>query len=229
VAFVMTQRRVSRPLLPLRVVLDRRRAACYLAVLGLAIGMFAALFFLTFYLQNVLGYSPIRAGLAFLPLTVGLVGGVRVVGRLLLRAPVRALLASGLLILAAGLALLGRLPAGGGYARHVLPVFLLIGFGTGWVLITANSTATLDAGPDTAVAGAMVMTSQQIGASLGTALLATVAGTGAARYLHTHPAAAGPAAVHGFAVASSLAALFLGFAAVLVYLVAGARKPIASA
>ena len=234
VAFVVTQRLVSRPLLPLRVVLNRRRAACYLAVLGLAIGMFAALFFLTFYLQNVLGYSPIRAGLAFLPLTVGLVGGVRLTGRLLLRVPVRALLASGLLILAAGLVLLGRLPIGGGYAAHVLPVFLLVGLGTGGVLITANSTATLDAGPDTAVAGAMVMTSQQIGASLGTALLATVAGTVTARYLHAHatatgPAATGAAAVHGFAVASSLAALFLVAAALVVYLVAGPRKPTASA
>jgi predicted MFS family arabinose efflux permease len=233
VAFVLTQRRVRRPLLPLRVVLHRRRAACYLAVLGLAIGMFAALFFLTFHLQNVLGYGPVRAGIAFLPLTVGLVGGVRVAGRLLPRVPVRALLAAGLLVLAAGLALLGRLPVAGGYPLHVLPVFLLVGLGTGGVLITANSTATLGAGPDTAVAGAMVMTSQQVGASLGTALLATVAGTATAHYLHAHPAAgtagAGPAAVHGFAVASSLAALFLGVAALAVYLVAGPRKPIASA
>jgi MFS family permease len=152
-----------------------------------------------------------------------------VAGRLLPRVPVRALLAAGLLVLAAGLALLGRLPVAGGYPLHVLPVFLLVGLGTGGVLITANSTATLGAGPDTAVAGAMVMTSQQVGASLGTALLATVAGTVTAHYLHAHPAAAGPAAVHGFAVASSLAALFLGVAALAVYLVAGPRKPIASA
>ena len=68
-------------------------------------------------------------------------------------------------------------------------VFVLVGLGTGWVLITANSTATLNAGRDSATAGALVMTSQQIGASLGTALLSTVAGTAAAAYHRTHPAA----------------------------------------
>jgi EmrB/QacA subfamily drug resistance transporter len=228
-AFAVTQGRVSRPLLPPRVVLDRRRAGCYLAVFALAIGLFAALFFLTFHLQNVLGYSPIRAGLAFLPLTAGLIAGVRIAGRLLPRVPVHALLASGLLILAAGLGLLSRLSTGGGYLAHVLPVFLLVGLGAGWVLITANSTATLGAGPDTAVAGAMVMTSQQIGASLGTALLATIAGTATAHYLHTHPAATGAAAVHGFADASLAGAAFLCVAAVAVYLLAAPRKPTASA
>jgi EmrB/QacA subfamily drug resistance transporter len=91
-AFVGVQARVRDPLLPLRVVLNRRRGGSYLAVLSLAVGMFAALFFLTFYLQNVLGYSPVKAGLAFLPLTAGLMIGVRAVSRLLARAPVRALL-----------------------------------------------------------------------------------------------------------------------------------------
>ena len=74
-AFALVQSRVAGPLLPPRVVLDRRRGGSYLAVLSLAVGMFAALFFLTFYLQDVLGYSPIRAGLAFLPVTAGLMVG----------------------------------------------------------------------------------------------------------------------------------------------------------
>ncbi|MEV5752255.1 hypothetical protein AB0L00_30925 [Actinoallomurus sp. NPDC052308] len=85
-AFIVVQKRVAGPLLPLRVVLDRRRSGSYLAVLSLAVGMFAALFFLTFYLQNVLGYSPVRAGIAFLPLTLGLMAGVRIVSPLLMRA-----------------------------------------------------------------------------------------------------------------------------------------------
>ncbi|MGI5326549.1 MFS transporter [Actinomadura nitritigenes] len=220
-AFVWAQTRVSSPLLPLRVVLDRRRGGSYLAVLGLSVGMFAALFFLTFYLQNVLGYPPVRAGLAFLPLTAGLMIGVRCVSPLLVRAPVRALLAPGLLVIAAGLALLGTVRVDGGYWTHVLPVFLLVGLGTGWVLVTANSTATLGAGPDTAVAGATVMTSQQIGASLGTALLSTVAGTAAAHYLRAHPGAAARAAVHGFDVASLGAAGALCAVAAVVLLVTG--------
>jgi EmrB/QacA subfamily drug resistance transporter len=219
-AFVWSQSRVAAPLLPLRVVLSRRRSACYFAVLSLAVGMFAALFFLTFYLQKVLGYSPIRAGLAFLPLTAGLMLGVRAVSPLLARTPVRWLLSPGLLTIAAGLALLGLVRVESGYWLQVFPVFLLVGLGTGWVLVTANSTATLDAGADTAVAGAMVMTSQQIGASLGTALLSTIAGTAAAGYLRVHHGSGPAAAVHGFTLASFGAATFLCFAGVLVFLLA---------
>ncbi|MFD3400316.1 MFS transporter [Kribbella sp. NPDC058693] len=214
-AFLAVQTRSKYPLLPLRVLADRRRGASYLAVFSLAIGMFAALFFLTFYLQNIQHYSPLKAGLAFLPLTVGLMVGVRAVSRLLAKAPVRSLICPGLLTIAMGLALLGLLRADSSYWLHVMPVFLLVGLGTGWVLITANSTATLGAGPDTAVAGAMVMTSQQIGASLGTALLSTVAGTVAA---HSD-------AVHGFNVASLGAAGFLCVAAVAVYWVLSERSP----
>ncbi|WP_242613993.1 MFS transporter [Actinomadura roseirufa] len=223
VAFAWAQTRAEAPLLPPRVVLDRRRGGSYLAVLSLAAGMFSALFFLTFYLQNVLGYSPVRAGLAFLPLTAGLMAGVRAVSRLLARAPVWALLCPGLLTIAAGLALLGLVEPGSGYWLGVLPVFLLVGLGTGWVLVTANSTATLGAGADSAVAGAMVMTSQQVGASLGTALLSTIAGTAAARYHGRTPA---EATVHGLNVASLGAAGFLCLAALVVFLIArpsGAR------
>jgi EmrB/QacA subfamily drug resistance transporter len=220
-AFVWAQHRTARPLLPLRVMLNRRRAGSYLAVLSLAVGMFAALFFLTFYLQNVVGYTPVRTGLAFLPLTIGLIAGVRIVSKLLIRLPVRALLAPGLLILAGGLAVLSVLRVDSGYWPHVLPVFFLIGFGTGLVLVTANSTATLNAGPDTAVAGAMVMTSQQMGASIGTALLATVAGTATADYLHTHPGSTAEATVHGFSVASLGASAFLCVAGLAVVLVTG--------
>jgi EmrB/QacA subfamily drug resistance transporter len=225
VLFVWSAGRVAAPLLPLRVVLNRRRAACYLAVFALAAGMFGALFFLTFYLQNVLGYSPVKAGLAFLPLTVGLMVGVRIVGATIARTAVRRLLSPGLLIVAIGMVLLGLLRVGSSYFPHVLAVFLLVGLGTGLMLVTANSTATLDAGPDAAVAGAMVMTSQQIGASLGTALLSTIAGTATSGYLLTHPGSNGPATVHGFTVASFGAAGFLCLAAIVVFTLAGPRRP----
>lgn len=221
--FVWTQSRVAAPLLPLRVVLNRRRAAAYLAVFTLAAGMFAALFFLTFYLQNVLGYSPIRAGLAYLPLTAGLMIGVRVVSPLIARTPVRWLLSPGILTIALGLVLLGLLRVDSNYFLQVLPVFLLVGLGTGVSLVTANSTATLNAGADTAVAGAMVMTSQQLGASLGTALLSTIAGTTTANYLATHPGSGSLAIIHGFTTASFGAAGFLCAAAIAVFLLAGRR------
>ena len=214
-AFLAVQARATSPLLPLRVLKDRKRGGSYLAVFSLAIGMFAALFFLTFYLQTVRHYSPLRAGLSFLPLTVGLMVGVRVVSRLLGRVSVRALICPGMLAIAAGLALLGLLRADSSYWLQVVPVFLLVGLGSGWVLVTANSTATLGAGADSAVAGAMVMTSQQVGASLGTALLSTVAGTVAS---HSD-------AVHGFNVAGVGAAGFLCVAAVAVYWVLSERSP----
>lgn len=221
--FLAAQRRTATPLLPWRVLRNRRRAGSYLAVLSLAVGMFAVLFFLTFYLQDVLRYSPVKAGMGFLPITAGLMIGVRVVSRLLNRAPVRGLLGAGLLAMAAGVGLLGLLRADSGYWTHVMPVFLLVGLGAGWVLVTANSTATLGAGPDTATAGALVMTSQQIGASLGTALLSTVAGTAAAAYGRTHAGVtATVATVHGLNVASVGAAVGLVVAAAVVVVAAGA-------
>ncbi|GAA2056549.1 MFS transporter [Catenulispora yoronensis] len=220
--FLLVQRRVAAPLLPLRILRDRRRAASYVSVLSLAVGMFATLFFLTFYLQDVLRYSPVKAGMAFLPLTAGLMAGVRTVSKLLARTPVRVLLGPGLLTLAVGVGLLGLLHVDSGYWTRVFPVFLLVGLGTGWVLITANSTATLNAGADSATAGALVMTSQQIGASLGTALLSTVAGTAAASYHRSHHAAtAAMATVHGLNVASIGAAGGLVVAALGVMVLAG--------
>jgi EmrB/QacA subfamily drug resistance transporter len=204
VLFTVRQARAAQPLLPLPVVLHRRRGPVYAGVLVLAIGMFAALFFLTFYLQTVRGYTPVRAGLAFLPLTAGLMAGVRAVSPLLTRPGAARLIPVGLLALAAGLLLLSSLHVHSSYWTHVLPVFLLLGLGTGWVLVTANSVATQDAGPDTAVAGAMVMTSQQVGASLGTALLSTIAASAAAGYA-THGALA--ATVHGLDVAAAVAAV----------------------
>lgn len=220
--FLLTQRRAATPLLPLRVLRNRRRAGSYLAVLSLAIGMFAVLFFLTFYLQDVLRYSPVKAGLAFLPLTAGLMIGVRAVSRLLARAPVRVLLGSGLLAMATGVGLLGLLRTDSGYWTNVMPVLLLVGLGAGWVLVTANSTATLNAGADTATAGALVMTSQQIGASLGTALLSTVAGTAAVAFQRSHHGmTASVATVHGFNVASIGAAAALLLAALAVVVTTG--------
>ncbi|MFJ2033289.1 MFS transporter [Streptosporangium sp. NPDC087985] len=181
--FVLVESRVTQPLLPLRVVLDRSRGGAYLAVLCMAAGNFAAFFFLTFFMQNILNFSPLLAGLAFLPYTAAIMLGIRVVKRSLEHAPVRLLLCSGLLSTALALVLLGLLRADSGYAFPLLPILVLLGLGNGWVLVTANSTATLNAGPDTAVAGATVMTSMQVGASLGIALLGTVAGTAGAVFL----------------------------------------------
>jgi EmrB/QacA subfamily drug resistance transporter len=222
VAFLGVQSRSTHPLLPLRVLGNRARSGSYLAVFGLAVGMFSALFLLTFHLQDVLHYSPVEAGFAFLPLTAGLMIGARLVGPFLARAQVRMMLCPGLLSLAAGLLLLGSVRIDSGYWLHLLPVFLLVGLGAGVVLIVANSTATLGTGADTAVAGAMVMTSQQIGASLGTALFSTVAGLAAADLVRSEPGSnAAEAAVHGLNVAGLVAGGFIAGAALVVFLLLG--------
>jgi len=226
--FVLVEARVSSPLLPLRVVLHRGRGGAYLATLSLGVAVFAGFFFLTYYLQEVLGYSPTRTGVAFLPLTAGIVLGARIVGRLIVRMAIRKLLVTGLGSAGVALALIGLLRPDSSYWAGALPALLVLGFGMGWVMMPANSIATLGAGRDAGVAGAAVMTSQQIGASLGLALLGTIAGTATTGYLGSHRPAAGgsqalaqAAVVHGFNVASLVGAVFLWVAAVAVYLVVG--------
>ncbi|HEY6796947.1 MAG TPA: MFS transporter [Kineosporiaceae bacterium] len=216
--FVAVQARSAQPLLPLRVLRHRRRGGSYLAVLALAAGMFSTLFFLTFHLQNVLGYSPVLAGLGFLPLTGGLLLGTRLATPLLARGRPRPALVAGLASAAVGELLLSLVYAGSGYLWPVLAVFVLIGLGAGAVLVSANSTATAGAGPDTAVAGAMVMTSQQIGASLGTALLGTIAGRAAGAHGATHDAVA---LVHGMNVAALTGTAVLVVATIAVAVVTG--------
>jgi hypothetical protein len=163
----------------------------------------------------------------FLPYTAAIVLGVRIARRFIATAPVRLLLAPGLLATAAGLALLGQLHTSSGYVTHLLPVVVLLGLGNAWVLVPANSTATQGAGPDAGVAGATVMTSMQIGSSVGIALLGSVAGTAADAFQRAHAATADlakEASVHGYAVASLAAAAFLCAAAAAVHLVIGPDK-----
>ncbi len=224
VAFVWSQTRVASPLLPLRVVLDRRRGGSYLAVFAWGVGTIGSFFFLSFYLQNVLGFSPVKTGFAFLPFTIAIMIGVRLVSRFVMRAPVRSMLVPGIILVAIGMALLGQLGVDSRYATEVLPIFLVIGLGTSLILVPANSTATLNTGPDTAVAGAMVSTSQQIGASLGIAVLSTIAGSATADFARSHALdadIAARAAVHGYSVASLTGALLLCLAALAVFVITG--------
>ncbi|HEX2647650.1 MAG TPA: MFS transporter, partial [Candidatus Dormibacteraeota bacterium] len=173
--FVLRELRTAQPLLPPPVVLDRNRGGAYLAV-GLAIaGMFGAYLFLTYYLQVVLRFTPLQAGLAFLPITVASQAGSWLIARRFLpRVSPRALMAPGALIAAAGLALLTQLHTGSGYLTLVLPAELLLGLGLSTAMVPAFSTATFGVDPRQAgVASAIVNTTQQVGASLGTALLNT--------------------------------------------------------
>ncbi|MCM2413556.1 MULTISPECIES: MFS transporter [unclassified Streptomyces] len=207
-AFVLTESKVRSPLLPLRVVMDRNRGGVYLS-LGLAIiAMFGLFLFLTYYLQVVKGYSPIKTGFAFLPMIAGMITGSTQIGaRLMTRVPARKLMGPGFLTAAVGMLLLTQLQIDSSYAAVILPGQLLLGLGMGTAFMPAMSLATHGIEPrDAGVASAMVNTSQQVGGAIGTALLNTIAASAATAYATSHAAlgATDPeqlklqAMVHGF-------------------------------
>jgi EmrB/QacA subfamily drug resistance transporter len=220
VGFVLLERRVRHPLVPMRVVLDRRRGGAYLAIALAAIGSFAVFLFLTYYLQQTRGYSPLMTGVAFLPLVVGIViSSTQVIPRLLPRVGPRPLIVTGQLLGAVGLLLLWRLQVGSSYAGHVLPAVLVMGLGMGLIFGSSFNTATSGTqASDAGVASALVNTGQQVGGALGTALLNTIAATAAASYLVSRqpsPAAVDAAAVAGDTRAFLVAAGIFVVAAVL--------------
>ncbi len=231
-AFGVIESRTASPILPLRILADRNRGGSYLTVALSVIGMYGLFLLLSYYFQEVRGYSPARAGVAFLPLSAAVLLGSTVVARKLLPlVPPRLLIVPGLLVGTAGMATLTRLAPGSGYLAHVLPGELLLGLGLGCVFVPAISLATSGVGPrDAGVASAVANTSQQIGASLGVALLNTIAASATAAYLasgaHGTPGLA-QGLVHGYTTAAAWAAGALALAAVLAALLVNAGKPAA--
>jgi EmrB/QacA subfamily drug resistance transporter len=191
-AFVLTEAKVKSPLLPLRVLTERNRGGVYLS-LGLAvIAMFGLFLFLTYYLQIVKGYSPVRTGFAFLPMIAGMIVGSTQIGtRLMTRVPPRWLMGPGFLTAGAGMLLLTQLEVGTSYAGLILPAQLLLGLGMGTAFMPAMSLATHGVDPrDAGVASAMVNTSQQVGGAIGTALLNTIAASATTAFLTDNAAGA---------------------------------------
>ncbi|MEU9705273.1 MFS transporter [Streptomyces sp. NPDC047981] len=191
-AFVLTEAKVKSPLLPLRVLTERNRGGVYLS-LGLAIiAMFGLFLFLTYYLQVVKGYSPVKTGFAFLPMIAGMIVGSTQIGtRLMMRVPPRWLMGPGFLTAGLGMLLLTQLEIGTSYAGLILPAQLLLGLGMGTAFMPAMSLATHGVDPrDAGVASAMVNTSQQVGGAIGTALLNTIAASATTAYIADHAAGA---------------------------------------
>jgi EmrB/QacA subfamily drug resistance transporter len=228
--FVVREARTAAPLLPLRIVLDRNRGGAYLAAGFAVAGMFGAFLFLTYYLQIVLHYSPVVTGLAFLPLTLASqAGSWGIASRLMPRVPARAIMAPGALVAAAGMLILTQIQVNSGYLANVLPAEILLGIGIACVMVPAFSIGTLGVDPRQAgVAAAAVNAATQVGGSLGTALLNTIAASATAAYLvglRPSQGAVAQGLVHGYSIATGWAAAILALSAVVTTLLITAGRP----
>ncbi|MEV0485000.1 MFS transporter [Streptomyces sp. NPDC050508] len=202
--FTLVESRAAQPIMPLRLFANRNRAGGYVGVLLLPAGMFGAFYFLTLISQRVLDYSPLRAGFAFLPLTLAMFTVVRFVPRLLGRHGAKPILLTGMTLLVASAGWLWQLRPGDGYLTGLLGPLLLMGMGVGLSFMPLN--ATILAGIEPREAGAasgLLQTLQWLGGTLGLAILVTVYGT-ATRHATGSPSAV---LVHGSARAFGVGAL----------------------
>jgi EmrB/QacA subfamily drug resistance transporter len=216
-AFISWERRAQNPMLPLRIILDRNRGGSYLAFFLATLAMFAVFLFLTYYFQGVLGYSAMKAGVAFLPFPLGIITSATIASRTLPRFGPRILATGGFSLAALGMLWLTQLPAEPAYLTHVVPSMLLISLGMGHVFVPLSSTALLGVpNHDAGAASALVNTMQQVGGSLGVAFLNTIATSATASYAATHGGLSRAASVHGFTSAFAVGVGILALAAVVV-------------
>ena len=216
--FALVERTNPHPLLPLRVLLDRNRGGSFLAMLLAGTAMFATFLFLTYYFQQTLGYSAVRAGFAFLPFSAGIITGATLSSRILPRTGPRPIMTAGFALAAGGLVVFTFITPHSPYFGHIFPAELMVSLGMGSSFVPLSSTALtgVDAA-DAGVASALVNTMQQTGGSLGVALLNTVAASVTTGYLRDHhggASVAATAAVHGYTTAFSVSAALLATAAV---------------
>ncbi|MFM9611978.1 MFS transporter [Streptomyces sp. V2] len=223
-AFTWWQTRASHPLLPLRVLLDRDRGASFAVMLISSAGMFGVFLFLTYYLQLSLGFSAVKTGLAFLPMVGALMVAATVATSFLVpRIGPKVIVPLGMGLGALGLVWMTGLDLDSTYATHVMPPLILTGLGIGLVMAPAMSLATSGvAAHDAGVASAAVNTMQQIGGSIGTALLNTLAASAATNYLDGRNAAdklvQAHAALESYSTAYWWSAGFFAVGAVLTLL-----------
>ncbi|MFJ8950664.1 DHA2 family efflux MFS transporter permease subunit [Streptomyces sp. NPDC102381] len=232
--FIVWQTRAKHPLLPLRVLADRNRAASYVSVFITGAGMFGIFLFLTYYLQIILGKSPMETGVAFLPMILSLMVTAQVATMALVpKLGPKPVVPVGMGLTAGGLVWLTALDVTSSYASHVLPPLIMIGVGIGLVMPPAMSLATLGVDPkDQGVAAATVNTMQQVGGSIGTALFSTMAATAASNYIADHGASKldqAEAAVHSYATAYWWAAGFFVAGLIVSVLLYRAGRPLAHA
>jgi predicted MFS family arabinose efflux permease len=227
--FAWRQSRAAEPLLPPRIIADRNRGGAYLTILIAATAMFGIFLFLTYYLQQTLGFSPVITGVAFLPMIAALMASSVTSNIVLMpRTGPRPLAPTGLLLAAIGLVLLTRIGVHSSYATTVLPSLLIIGVGFGLVFAPVFNSGTFGVAPhDAGVASATINTGQQLGGSVGTSLLNTIFASTVAGYIAAHlspatvahghpsPQLTGLALTHGYTTAFWWSAAILTFGAIV--------------
>lgn len=236
--FALWQTRVRTPLLPLHIVKDRQRAGAYLTMALVTIAMFGVFLFLTYYLQGIKHWSPLKTGVAYLPMTAFMIAGsTQISARLLHKVPARALIMPGLTLATGGLVFLASIDVDATYLGHVLPGISLMGLGLGITFMAAISTATSRVAPhEQGAASATLNTMQQVGGSVGTALLNTIAASATTGWLtdhHVNPAektlqvkaALAEATVHGYSLATWISAGVMLLAAVVAGVFINAKAP----
>jgi EmrB/QacA subfamily drug resistance transporter len=217
VVFVALEARTTYPLLPLRVVLDRNRGGSYLAGLLLIVGMFAMFLFVSYYMQSILHYSAAKAGVAFLPFALGVIVAAGMATPLVPKFGPRVVMTAGLLIAGAGLLWLTKIGLHTSYWTHLLPQQIVMSVGMGLAFPALASTALTNVRPeDSGVASSLLSSAQQVGASLGAALLNTIAATATASYIAAHGTSlAEQGVVHGYTVAFAVGAAILAAGAIV--------------
>ena len=232
-AFLLTESRARQPITPLRLFADVSRSGSYAARLLLVAGMFGMFFFLTQFLQDVLGFSPLRAGIAFLPMTILLFAVSRVAPRLMALARPKTLMIAGMVPVIIAMAWLSRVSPGTGYWTGVIGPMMLLGAGMGTVFVPLTTASLAGVHPeDSGAASSMVNVMQQVGGALGLAVLVAVFGTsfrdaarhplaGAAPALQAHHALA-----HGMATAFLLAAILDAVALLVIVTLIRTRAPV---
>jgi MFS family permease len=247
--FFSIETRTSQPITPLHMFADRNRAGAYAVMLSLAAALFGMFFFLTLFVQDVLGYSPLRAGFAFLPVSAAIIGASQFAARSLPRIGPRRLMTAGAVLGTVGIAWLTQISVTSDYLTGILGPMLVFGVGMGLLFVPLTIVAVSGVAPHEAgAASSLLSVMQQVGGSLGLSILVTAFGTASrneaafqvARLLRGGPREAqlqlqqtgqlpGPLAdqvlAHGISTAFQFAVLFAGLALAVALLVVRARAP----
>ncbi|MEN0135110.1 MAG: MFS transporter [Rhodococcus sp. (in: high G+C Gram-positive bacteria)] len=214
-AFLVNEHRSTHPLLPLSIFRIKGLAAANVTGLISFAGLLAMFFFLTLYMQNVLGYSPVQTGAAYLPLCLGVAVAAGISSQLLTRTGTRPVVVVGALVASAGLYLLSRIPVDGSYLTDLLPGLMIVSFGLGAVFVGVTTAANTGVPADEAgLAAALLNASQQVGSALGLAIFAAIA-TSQSRHLMATNSPVAEALTSGFQRALLAGSIFLVAAALI--------------